>query len=202
MDSLNSKTNNLSNLKKVKKSSVKFLKISKHKRHTTKNIPIKSISLKANLLTTIDGREYIGPTNSKKPDEEKEKKCGNSLYNLINIDARNTLKNIQINKFDLFYYDYPEAVKNEKKEFCELFYVTFILKEKIINTLCFKSPLEVQVLRICLLIFIYSCNFAFNTLFYFSEKISDKYHYKKDNLLWYTLINNISICVISTILII
>ena len=60
--------------------------------------------------------------------------------------------------------------------------------------------MEIQSLRICLLIFIYSCNFALNTLFYFSDKISDKYHYKEDNFFSFTLINNISICVISTLL--
>ena len=39
-----------------------------------------------------------------------------------------------------------------------------------------------------------------NTIFYFSDKISDKYHYKEDNFFSFTLINNISICVISTTL--
>ena len=189
---LNSKSNNSSNIKMIKKESGKYLKLSKYKGHSTKNISINNI----NILTTINSnRLNITSTN-----EKKEKKCGMLLYNIINVDTRNHLKKRQINKFDLEYYNFPEAVKNEKKQFCELFYVSFILKEKIINTFLFKSPLEVQVLRICLLIFIYSCNFAFNTLFYFSDKISDKYHYKNDNVLFYILINNISICVISTLL--
>ena len=168
------------------------MKLSKYKGRATKNISINNI----NILTTINGNEF-NPTSI---NEKKEKECGMTLYSIINVDTRNHLKKSQINKFDLEYYNFPEAVKHEKKQFCELLYVSFILKEKIINTFFFKSPLEVQVLRICLLIFIYSCNFAFNTLFYFSDNISDKYHYKDDNVLFYTLINNLSICVISTIL--
>ena len=39
-----------------------------------------------------------------------------------------------------------------------------------------------------------------NTLFYFSDNISDKYHYTGKYLYWYTLFNNILISVISTIL--
>ena len=47
---------------------------------------------------------------------------------------------------------------------------------------------------------IYSCNFSLNTLFYFSEKISDKYHYKGNNLFLYSFVNNISITLASTLL--
>ena len=52
----------------------------------------------------------------------------------------------------------------------------------------------------CLFIFSYSCDLAFNTIFYSNEKISDKYHYKGDNLFLFTIINNLIISIISTII--
>ena len=54
-------------------------------------------------------------------------------------------------------------------------------------------------MRICNFIFAYSCDLAFNTLFFTNQKISDKYHYKGDNLLLFSLINNIVISVISSL---
>ena len=68
------------------------------------------------------------------------------------------------------------------------------------NAFILKSPLEIRTLRICLTIFIYSCNFALNTLFYSTSKISDKHNYDGDSLLLYTFINNITIVVFSTLL--
>ena len=73
-------------------------------------------------------------------------------------------------------------------------------KDHILNTFILKSPMELQTLRICLFAFIYSGDLALNTLFYFSENISDKYHYTGNHLFWYTLFNNILISVISTII--
>ena len=42
----------------------------------------------------------------------------------------------------------------------------------ILYTFFFKSDLELLSLRICLFIFSFSCDFAFNALFYFNDKIS------------------------------
>ena len=127
--------------------------------------------------------------------------CIPYLYTLIKIDANNGNGNNSqfFSKYNL-YDDLEEAIIYEKRNFCNIFFIAFILKEKIINTFFFKSPLELQSLRINLLLFIYSNNFALNTLFYFSRKISDKYHYKKNDIFLFTLINNISICLISTLL--
>ena len=79
-------------------------------------------------------------------------------------------------------------------------FATLILKVKLINLCFFHSQIELKPIKVCLVIFVYSCNFSLNTLFYFSNKISDKYHYKGNNLFIFTLFNNISICLISTFL--
>jgi len=122
------------------------------------------------------------------------------LYNMIKFDANNIINNEYLSKYNLYNDDYKEAILYEKRNFFNILCIMLILKEKIINTFCFKSPLELQSLRICLLIFIYSSNFSLNTIFYFSDKISDKYHYKKNNLFLFTIINNLSISLISTLL--
>ena len=100
----------------------------------------------------------------------------------------------------LFIDNYYEAIKHEKRNFIKIFFVMLLLEEQVINTLCFLSPFEIKSIHICLLIFIYACNFALNTFFYFSYKISEKYHYKGNDKYLFTLLNNISICLISTIL--
>lgn len=80
------------------------------------------------------------------------------------------------------------------------FFIIMLSKDHILNTFILKSPMELQPLRICLFAFTYTSNLALNTLFYFSENISDKYHYTGNHLFWYTLFNNILISFISTII--
>ena len=88
-------------------------------------------------------------------------------------------------------YDYPTALKYDKRSFCEIFYICILGKENIINILFFKTPLDLISLRICLFIFSYACDFAFNALFYFNENISKKYHNEGKNVFLFSLINNI-----------
>ena len=73
-------------------------------------------------------------------------------------------------------------------------------KENILNTFFFKSPLELQVLKVSIFFFTYSCDFALNALFYLNQKISDKYHYEGDNLYYFILVNNLTITVFSTVI--
>jgi hypothetical protein len=72
-------------------------------------------------------------------------------------------------------------------------------KENIINIFLFKTPLDILSLRICLFIFTYSCDLAFNTIFYSNDNISDRYHYEGEDLLLFSLVNNLIISVISYI---
>ena len=50
-----------------------------------------------------------------------------------------------------------------------------------------------------MLLFNYSCDISFNSLFYFNQNISDKYHYEGDYLFLYTIFNNLTISIISTL---
>ena len=139
-------------------------------------------------------------TNKKHNIQIKKKECCPNLYNMIKINADNSININYLSKYNLYSDDYEEAIKYEKRKFCKIFWIIIALKEKIINTFFFNSPLELKSIRICLLLFIYSSNFALNTIFYFSDKISDKYHYKDNDLFLFTIINNISISLISTLL--
>ena len=139
-------------------------------------------------------------SNEKQKIQIIKKECCSNLYNMIKIKANNSINLNYLSKYILFNDDYNEAIKYEKRKFHKIFLIILIHKEKIINTFFFNSPLELKSIRICLLLFIYSSNFALNTIFYFSDKISDKYHYKDNDLFLFTIINNISISLISTLL--
>ena len=123
-------------------------------------------------------------------------------YYLIQINANNSLNNDPPeSKTILDNYDYEEAIQFDKRSFWLIYYIVIIGKENILNIFLVKSPLELTSLRICLIIFIYSCDLALNTLFYFNENISEKYHhYSGNNIFFFSLLNNFSISFISTIL--
>ena len=129
----------------------------------------------------------------------KETACP-GYYNLIQINANNSLKNKPPNsKFILDNYNYEEALKYENRDFWRIYFICLLSKENILNTFFFKNPLESQTIRISIFIFNYSCDFAFNALFYFNDKISDKYHYEGDSLYYYIFVNNMTITIFSTV---
>ena len=136
----------------------------------------------------------------KKPKLNEEKKFP-GYYNLIQINANNSLKKKQPpeSKYILNNYTFEEAIEYETRDFWRIYYICLLSKENILNTFFFKSPLEIQPLRLSLFIFTYSCDFAFNAIFYLNNNISDKYHYQGDSLYYFILVNNIIICLFSVV---
>ena len=121
-------------------------------------------------------------------------------YYLIQINANNEKNNEPPpSKYILDNYDYENALEHDRRIFWRIYYIILLSKENILNTFFFKSPLEIQSLHLSIFIFSYSCDFALNALFYFNENISDKYHYKGENLYWFTLVNNLTISIFSTV---
>ena len=121
-------------------------------------------------------------------------------YDLIQIDANNQKNNEPPpSKYILDNYIYETAIKYDNRDFWRIYFIILLSKENILNTFFFKSPLERQPLRLSLFIFSYSCDFALNALFYLNENISYKYHYQGENLYFYTLINNLTISIVSTL---
>ena len=138
-------------------------------------------------------------SNKIKAPKVNQKNDNENDYNLIQINANNSSNNIPPeSKYFLDNYDFEEAIKYDKRTFCRIYNICILTKENMLNIILVKSPLELQSLRICLLIFAYSCDFAFNTVFYFNSNISDKYYYNGNNKFFFTMFNNISISIIST----
>jgi len=158
----------------------------------------KNYSSKKNILKTqkISKRSF----HQKRPFNLEDKKLGNEYF-LIQINANNSGNNIPIeSKILLDNYDYEDAIKYDKRSFIRIYYICILSKENILNMFLINSPLELKSIRWIIFILIYSCDFALNTVFYFNDHISDKYHYEGNNLYLFTTFNNFIISFISTLL--
>ena len=122
------------------------------------------------------------------------------FYNLIHVNANNVSFNRPLDsKYILDNFDYENAIKYDKRSFWRVLFICLLSKETILNTFFFKSPLELQSIRLCLFLFSNSCDLALNALFYLNDNISDRYHYNGSNLFWYSLLNNLTISITSTL---
>ena len=129
-----------------------------------------------------------------------KKKVKNNSYSLILINADNTGNHNPLkSNYILNNYDYDEAIKYEQRSFLRIYFIYLISKDNVLNIIFFNPPLELKPLRLCIFIFSYSCDLALNALFYLSDNISDKYHYTGPNKELYSIINNIAISLVSTI---
>ena len=122
-------------------------------------------------------------------------------YSLIQIDANNSLENEPLESHIILdNYNYDNAIKYDKRSFLRILLICILTKENIINILFFRTPLDLQSLRIILFIFQYSCDLAFNTIFYSNENISDKYHYEGKNIFVFSIIHNFIQSLISSVI--
>jgi hypothetical protein len=120
-------------------------------------------------------------------------------FPLILINANNTWSHTLKSNYSLNNYNFEEAIKYEDRSFWRIFFIYLIAKDGSLNLIFLKVPLELKPLRICLFIFNYACDFSLNALFYLSQNISDKYHYKGHYKILFTLINNMTISLSSTV---
>ena len=151
------------------------------------------------LETKANNRNKIYSHKEEIEKKEYDEKCP-GYYNLIQIDANNEKNNQPPESlYILNNYDFYTAIKFEKRSFWRIYYICILSTENVINTFIFKTPLEVQSLRLSLFILSYTCDLALNALFYFNQNISDKYHYQGDNLFLFTLVNNLAIDIVSTV---
>ena len=177
-DSSNNNNENNSN----NKSKIKFMKTNKSKYKAKKlaNIPTQTL-----------------PQN-KNDENEKIKKLKN--FSLININLNLSRHQKYIppeSHIILNNYNFEEAIKYDLRQLCVIFYIFALSKQIIFHTFLFRSPLELFPLRLCLFIFIISCDLALNALFYFNDNISKKYRCAK-NLFLFTFSDNITVIILST----
>ena len=161
------------------------------KQNKGKNIKIKKMKQKKK-------KNLINLPTEANPKEETKKNL--DKFTLINMDL-----NLSFNKnyippeshIILNNYNYEEAKKYDLRELCVIFYIFALAKQIFFHTFLFRSPLELFPLRLCLLIFIISSDFALNALFYFNDNISKKYRYAK-NLFLFAFSDNITVILLST----
>ena len=171
----------------------------------TRNSPIKNNILL--LDYKIINKNYINMGTNRKSAQKfnnnnmsKNKISEKKDYFLIQIDANNTSNTKpKDSNIILDNYDYNQAIKFDKRNFCKIFYICVLAKENIINIFLFRTPLDITPLRICLFIFTYSCDLAFNTIFYSNDSISDKYHYTGKSIFLFSLFNNFLQSILSSI---
>ena len=135
--------------------------------------------------------------NEKDNDNDND---NNDDFNLININLNNITEFIPIYSYhELNNYTFQVAIKYDMRSICALFYVFLLSKEAAFHAFLYRSPLELFPLRFSLLIFIISSDLALNSIFYFEDKISEKYNYTK-NIFLFTFNNNLTIIILSTVI--
>ena len=154
----------------------------------------KILSKEKPKLEKNNNKEYINDI----PSIESENKYN---YFLIRIDANNKVNFTSYeSNYYLDNYDYEEAILYDKRSFWRIYLICLLSKDNILNTFVLNTPLELKSIKICTFIFMYSCDLALNTLFYFSDNISDKYNYKGNNAIWFNILNNLTISLASSIM--
>ena len=201
---------NLNNKKKIislKDNNGKILSIvSKPSTYKYKNFQPVFLDYKVynkNYIIGNKGKKISKRKNAQKAIQKKVKTkkiiFSSKIYSLIHIDAKNSrYTKPPKSDFLLDNYDYETVIKYDNRDFWRILYISILEKEYIINIILFKTPMDIRVLRICLFIFNYSSDLAFNTIFYNNQNISDKYHYKGDILFLFTVINNLLESAITT----
>ena len=129
-----------------------------------------------------------------------QNKKGNNIINfsLINININNFKDRTPKNSNQTLHnYTFDEAIKYDRRDTLNIFYIFLLWKQIIFHTFFLKSPLELFSLRFCLFIFTFSLDLFLNSLFYFNDNISKKYEYTK-GLFLFTFTNNYTIILLST----
>ena len=157
-----------------------------------------------NIIANTQSSEIIVDTNEdikvSKFKRKNSKKKTKGIDHLISINAKNTDSYVPKNSnYNLDNYTYEEASQYENRSFAKIFFIYLMSKESILNTFYYKQPLELMPLRILVFIFSNACDIALNCLFYLSDNISDKYHYEGKSAILFSLTNNITISIVSSI---
>ena len=148
----------------------------------------------------IQKSKTINQNNKNKIKINNKDEKDNEYYPLILLDANNPTnrKEPKESNYIIDNYDYDLALIYEKRSFFRLLYIIFLSKNDLMNTFFFKSSLYLKSLRLCLFCLTLGSDFTFNTVFYFSENISEEYNYKEKRALIRSVLSNILTTLIST----
>ena len=167
------------------------------------NININYFNNKSEDKKILSKENLKSQSNNKEINNELPNIACDNPYNyyLIRIDANNKIDYTSYeSKHFLDNFEYEEALIYDKRSFCRIYYICLLSKDNILNTFVLNTPLELKSIKLCTFIFMYSCDLALNTLFYFSDNISDKYNYKGDNIILFNIVNNLTISLASSLM--
>ena len=154
----------------------------------------KNINIKNKNIDNI----YVNKRNKNKISFEEPGYPG--YYYLIRVNGLGgKIKEPPKSNFILSIYDFKEAIKFDTRSFWRIFFMCLLYRQSILHTFFFRSYMEIKSLRIMHFIFGYSLDFALNAFFYSNSKISDRYNYEGDKLYLYSMINNLTISICSTV---
>jgi len=160
------------------------------------------LKLNNNLISDLGSNNELGHNKDKKKKNDKEIKYKNItqipliLINANNIGEYNPLKSNYI----LNIYDYDEAIIYDDRNIFRIFLIFLISKDNLLNIIFIQPPLELRPLRICIFLFSFECDLALNAFFYLTDNISDNYRYTGKNKILFSLINNLIISFVSTLI--
>ena len=154
----------------------------------------KIIRKKIENITFLPTQDVQDMTN------KNEKNKNINSFSIMNIDL-NLIHNKNYippeSHIILNNYTFEEAIKYDKRQICEVFYIFALSKQIIFHTFLYRSPIELFPLRLCLFVFIISSDLSLNALFYFNDNISKKYRYSK-NVFLFAFSDNITVIILST----
>lgn len=190
-----SSTHNNNKILENKKSNISKKILFKNNSQSNKKLKTKKHDNMSKLPTQTLNSNIIELNNSNL--NEKNKNHNNYSLIKMNINLNRDQNFIPPNSnIILNNYTFEEAIKYDKRQLCEIFYIFALAKQIFFHTFLYRSPLELFSLRLILFIFIISCDLSLNALFYFNENISKKYR-KAKNVFILTYTDNIVIIFLS-----
>ena len=132
-------------------------------------------------------------------EEDKESKFNINFINMNLNEIKNQIYIPQESNYMLTIYNYEEAITYEKRNICSIYYIFLISKEVIMHTIYYRSPIEPLTLRLSLLKFIFASDLALNAIFYFDDKITEKY-YSNKNIFVLAFTNNIGVILLCSLI--
>ena len=115
----------------------------------------------------------------------------------INLKRRNS-SSLKSSNYILDIYTFEEAEEYDFRSLCKIFFIYLLTKQAFFHAILFRSPLSLFPLRFSLLLFIISSDLALNAVFYFDDKISEKYRLAR-SIFVFAFSNNITVILLSTL---
>ena len=167
--------------------------------YSRNNYSSMSNSIKSNTRlkkNKSDSKIYKSPSIKKKKLKKKNFEKINLNKEKIIISTESSFSEEEDN--DLNTMELYDALKYDKRSFCEFYWEQLKEKQDIIRTFFNKNPYELFPIKIMIFIFGIGMFFIFNGLFYSESYISERYWTKKEDFM-FILKNQITKCFYSSI---